>query len=322
MNNTLSSSISLCLLSALLSLNCSLHQPTQDPENRRGPNGIHTRGVISRPDLKPLVESEANSRGVKAILATSDIGIGENRISLLLTSPRGFVNVPVVTVTPVFISETLDRQVGRPIIAPFRPWPYGERGLYVTTIHFDKSGTWVLDVTLTESRETSMVSVPVDVHTPTHAPMNGDMAIESNSRTLADVRDIKELTTGSLRDPELYQISIEDAILSSTPTVVVFASPAFCLNAVCGPQVEVLQKLKDTYEKAASFIHVDFYDNPKEIQGDLTSAVISPIVREWGLPSSEWTFIIDQQGRVFKRFEGFANYGELAEDLTNILSAN
>ena len=47
--------------------------------------------------------------------------------------------------------------------------------------------------------------------------------------------------------------------------VVVFASPAFCVNAVCGPQVEVLSELQEVYGDRASFVHVDLYENPEEI---------------------------------------------------------
>ena len=93
------------------------------------------------------------------------------------------------------------------------------------------------------------------------------------------------------------------------------ASPAFCTNAVCGPQVQVLQELKDEYKGLANFIHVDIYDNPQEIQGDLDRARISPTVVEWALPSTEWTFVIDKQGIVSARFEAFATFEELEEAL-------
>ena len=99
------------------------------------------------------------------------------------------------------------------------------------------------------------------------------------------------------------------------PTVAVMASPAFCISAVCGPQVEVLSELKDEFAGQANFIHVDFYDNPAEIQGDLARAVVSPTVREWNLPSPEWTFIIDQDGAIADRFEGFAALEELRQSL-------
>ena len=105
-------------------------------------------------------------------------------------------------------------------------------------------------------------------------------------------------STGSLQDPELYQMAIAEAVKSGLPTVVVMASPAFCTNAVCGPQVQTLQELKDKYKGQANFIHVDIYDNPEEIQGDLSKARLSPTVVEWGLPSAEWSFVIDRQGIV------------------------
>ena len=97
------------------------------------------------------------------------------------------------------------------------------------------------------------------------------------------------------------------------------ASPAFCTNAVCGPQVEVLQELKDRYKGQANFIHVDFYDNPEEIQGDLDRARLSPAVVEWGLPSTEWSFVIDGNGIVSARFEAFATLDELEQALLKVL---
>ena len=106
-------------------------------------------------------------------------------------------------------------------------------------------------------------------------------------------------------------MTIAEAVESGLPTVVVFASPAFCTNAVCGPQIEVLQQLKDKYKGQANFIHVDFYENPHEIQGDLERAVISSVVREWRLPSIEWTFVIDRQGTITARFEAFATLNEV-----------
>ena len=127
------------------------------------------------------------------------------------------------------------------------------------------------------------------------------------------------MTTGSLQDPDLYQVSLDRAIANEKPTVVVFASPAFCQNAVCGPQVDVLQELKNSYKSDANFVHVDFYDNPQEIQGDLDRAVISPAVREWRLPSIEWTFVIDKQGIVTARFEGFATFDEVNGALQKVL---
>ena len=147
----------------------------------------------------------------------------------------------------------------------------------------------------------------------------GSVSPASRNKTLDDVDDLKELTTGSLRDPDLYMTTIADGVKSGLPTVVVMASPAFCTNAVCGPQVEVLRDLKDKYAGQANFIHVDYYDNPDEIQGDLDRARPSPTVLEWNLPSSEWSFVIDRNGVIAERFEAFATLEEIEKVLLDLL---
>ena len=122
-----------------------------------------------------------------------------------------------------------------------------------------------------------------------------------------------------MQDPDLYRLTIADAVDSGLPTVIVMASPAFCTNAVCGPQVEVLQELKDEFPEQANFIHIDYYDNPEEIQGDLSRAVVSPVAKEWGLPSTEWSFVVDREGIVSGRFEGFTALEELRQALQQAL---
>ena len=102
--------------------------------------------------------------------------------------------------------------------------------------------------------------------------------------------------------------------------MVVFASPAFCTNAVCGPQVEVLSNLSATYGDAADFVHVDLFTNPKEIQGDLTRAKKTPLLDEWGLVSQEWTFVMDHEGVVVGRFENFVPQLELEPSLESVLA--
>ena len=272
-----------------------------------------------RPDREPLIESETTEDGFKAILGTGDLGVGNERIGFVLTSKTGFVNTEGVQVTPRFVSDGTD-EVGATVDAEFQPWPYGNRGLYTTYVEFDKPGQWQLDISLPgEGGATAVVPLSLEVFDTSHAPMQGHAAVSTKTRTVNDVETLQELTTGSLQDPDLYQISLDQALENEMPTVVVFASPAFCQNAVCGPQVDVLQELKNAYPTAANYVHVDFYDNPHEIQGDLERAIISPAVRDWRLPSIEWTFIIDNQGIVTARFEGFATFDEVEEALRQIL---
>ncbi len=284
--------------------------------------GVHeSADAPERPDELPLIEGAVSTDGLKVILGTGDLGPGTNRFGFVLTTPTGFVTVPTVTVSSFLLSaDGLSREARETAVATYHPWPYGARGLYTTPLDFNAPGRWAVEIGV-ESEDGSMrrADLEFEVVDPTFAPRVGDLAVSSDTRTVDDVERLSQLTTGSLQDRDLYRLTVAEAVSSGLPAVVVFASPAFCTNAVCGPQVEVLQQLKDEYGGRAQFVHVDFYDNPEEIQGDLTKAVISPAVREWRLPSIEWTFVIDRQGRVSARFEAFATYTEVEDALKKAL---
>ena len=275
-------------------------------------------GMLEEP---VLVRGPETPEGLQLIFATPDLGLGNNRIGFVVTSPRGVVQLPEVEVTSFFYpSEEGPGEEKQRVSAVFRPWPFGTRGLHTTELSFDATGTWGIEVDVpgpeglggTPMLKFTVAQVPtaVDVGSP---------AVRSDSKTLNDVDDIAELTTGTLKDEDLYQLTIAEAIDNDLPTVVVMASPAFCTNAVCGPQDSVLHELKENYKGQANFIHVDLYDNPHEIKGDLDLAVLSPTVLEWRLPSTEWSFVIDSSGIVTGRFEGFATLDELTMALEEVL---
>ena len=102
--------------------------------------------------------------------------------------------------------------------------------------------------------------------------------------------------------------------------------PAFCVSATCGPQVDAVSELKDAYRGQADFVHVEIYADPQAIQGDLAQAELAPAVVEWGftaLPhwfNESWVFILDGQGIVKQRFEGFATKDELETVLREVLA--
>jgi hypothetical protein len=152
------------------------------------------------------------------------------------------------------------------------------------------------------------------------APAIGDAAPASVNRTSSDGTPIEALTTASEPDPTLYDMTIAETLAMSRPFVVTFASPAFCTNALCGPQVEVLSELQVEYGDAAEFIHVDLYENPMEIRGDFSLAKRTPVLDEWGIHTDEWTFIVDATGRITARFEGFAPREEVEPALRAALA--
>ena len=295
----------------------------EEPAGRRAPDAedVQPDGAQERPDEISLIKGPVSPDGSQIIFATSDLGVGENRVGLVLTSADGLIREPAASVSAYYYpDESSARELRQTALAVFRLWPYGTRGLYTTRLTFDAPGRWGVEVTVLDTDGPSrQAQLFFEVMDTASAPSVGSPAIRSKNKTLDDVERISQLTTGSLQDAELYHITLDGAVTTGLPTVVVMASPAFCTNAVCGPQVEVLQKLKDRYKGQANFIHVDFYDNPEEIQGDLSSARLSPTVIEWGLPSTEWSFVIDRNGIISARFESFATLEELEQALREVL---
>ncbi len=259
------------------------------------------------------------------VLATPDLGLGPQRFAMVISDSTGLIKFPVVEFKSYRYPDGFDSDRTGPAQATqarFSLFPLGTRGIHVAELDFDATGDWSVETAVPRpDGSTALAEVRFAVSEKPQSVAVGDSVPPSQNRTIADVDSIAELTTGSLHDEGLYQTTIADAVSNGRPFVVVFASPAFCTNAVCGPQVEVVSELRETYGDRADFIHVDLYDNPQEIQGDLSRAVETKLLDEWGLVSQEWTFVVDHKGVVSARFENFAGAQELTEAIKSVLAA-
>ena len=281
-------------------------------------------------EVSELAEPPRNwtvvSDDIGAELATPDLGVGDRRWAVVLFDDLGTIKFPVLLAGSYFYPDGFEGSASREgpiqeVRARYHAFPLGTRGIYVTQLEFDRTGDWSVEASVPSPDGTPrIVEVRFPVAEHTESIDIGQRPPASINRTADDVESLAELTTGSQRDPELYSRTVAAALDESRPFVVVFASPAFCTNAVCGPQVEVASSLREKYGDEATFIHVDLYDNPHEIKGDLSLARVSPLLEEWGLVSQEWTFVMDAEGNVAARFENFVPEAELEEALQTILS--
>ena len=294
--------------------------------NGGGDNGGEPGAPVTAPTEAPSSADASGDGGpeLNGILATKDLGVGENRVSFLLTSPRALIKVPSATVTSVNLSAP-DAAV-ETSTAEFFLWPFGSRGNYVTDMTFDRPGEWRLDVEVTEEDgSVSRAEIALTIAERSHTPSFGDGAPSTGNKTARDVGTLTELTTSSRPDPDLYQQTIEEALGEDMPLVLVFASPALCTSPTCGPQVDTVAELKEQYKGQAGFIHVEVYDNPADIQGDLDRAQYSPLVEEWGLSAQtgylneSWVFIFDAAGALTSKYQGYASIDELTKGLEAVL---
>jgi len=316
--------VPLAALVASLAVACgsSGAPPPTNPLDDRSVAAAGSEGVVD-PFLAAYPQYTDEATGIRTVLGTPDLGVGRHRVAFVLSDDNGLVRLPSVRVTLYFRPGGDEGAREGPIEqarATFYEFPYGLRGIFSTQLSFDRAGTWELEVQLPQpDGSTATVAFAFPVAERTLAPAVGDPAPRTQSRTLADVASIAELTTGFEPDPALYQRSIAASLAAGRPLVVVFASPAFCTNALCGPQVEVVAELAKVYGDRADFTHVDLYENPHEIKGDLDNAVRTPFLARWGIETDEWTFIVGADGLVAARFEAFVTRDELERALVAVL---
>jgi hypothetical protein len=191
--------------------------------------------------------------------------------------------------------------------APFKGTGLAGAGAYVAHIDLIPAGNWGLDIiasrpngehatmrlsTYADGRPLTVVSNPV-------VPAVGQAAPPSQNPT---AKDADPTTIDSGRPPDdMHQISIADAIAQHRPTLVVFASPAFCTSRICGPEVKVVQSLEPAYRDRLTFIHVEIY---RDFVPDPSKRQLAQTVIDWRLQTEPWIFVIDSKGIIQARFEG------------------
>ncbi len=293
--------------------------PTAAPTE--APAEESTDEPVGQPAETPAAMSAASFTDLEGLLGTKDLGVGANRVSFVLQTSEGLVSLPQIQVRSLFGGEEVERVSGR-----FHLWPFGTRGNYVSEMTFDKVGDWQIEAVIARGEETLASAVmDIEVKEEGFTPAIGAAPPLTVNKTATDEAGLAEITTWPRADIGLYQKTIPEALESGMPLVVVMSSPGFCTSPTCGPQVDTVTELKNLYADRANFIHVEIYDNPIEIQSSLDMGVYSPVVVDWGLTKSEeylnesWVFIIDANGLIAAKYEGYASLDELESGLKEVL---
>ena len=266
-----------------------------------------------------------------ALVVTTDLSVGENRVVFGLLDRIGMpLRTDDATVEAIYIpSGQPQGSVQDTADARFIQWPAGQQGVFVATLQFNQAGEctaqsagcWALRVrTIGPDGAQITALANFAVRAQSNTPGIGNPAPASVTLKGEDVEDLATITSSGNPDPDLYRLSIHEALAEDKPLVVVFATPAFCVSAACGPQVEVISQLKDRFPDKANFIHVEVFKDPHLIEGGRPSGGFVPAVTEWNLPTEPWTFIVDKNGLMHSKFEAFSTLEELEESLRELIS--
>jgi hypothetical protein len=261
----------------------------------------------------------AQGGAVTPQFAFSEAVVGRNRIAIGLLRDGGPINDPGAKVHLRFFD--LDEQNPQVKIETQATY-FGEglpAGFYVAYPTLDKAGNWGIEIQtqLSGQAQPSVSKLALQVKQNSDVPNAGQPAISVKTATAGDT-PLDQLSSGKDPNPAMYQLSLDAALASGKPTALLFATPAFCATATCGPSLSVLEGLQKTYGDKMNFIHVEVYKYPfgeSAGKGELSAPMTA-----WHLRSEPWLYLIDAKGTIAARFEGGITKEEIGPALEKLIA--
>jgi hypothetical protein len=215
---------------------------------------------------------------------------------------------------------------GPPVPSEFVWAIEGSRGVYIAHTEFPTAGAWkAIFITQSPTSAQEAIGVSFDVQDDLPPVDIGQPAPASDTPTAADVGgNLAMISTDANPDPAFYQLSVADALAQRKPFVLIFATPAFCQSAQCGPDLDRLKEAAATAPADIVFINVEPY------QLTFTEGRLQPVldannqlqpvaaVEQWGILSEPWIFAVDGSGIVRASFEGVVTDTELQDVFAEI----
>lgn len=255
------------------------------------------------------------------VIISSQLAVGENRLVFSFVDPATHqpVGSPDLAASVSFIAPGATEPT--PAVPGEFIWAIeGSRGEYIAHATFAAAGDWkAIFVVGPQGGAKQAIGVPFSVVLKRTVVWIGDHAPASATPTLSDVGgDVHHISTDPTPDPSFYRVSVAQALAAHTPFILVFATPAFCQSAQCGPTLDFVKQAKAAAPPSVAFINVEPYilkftdgrlQPVLDAQGNLQPTDVS---NAWGLPSEPWVFAVDGNGIVQAAFEGVVSQGELS----------
>jgi hypothetical protein len=269
----------------------------------------------------------AGSPSVIPLIVSTEQVVGPNRFVFSFIDPK--TNQPVATP---------DRPAAVAFIAPGKTEPgpaapatfvwaiEGQRGDYVATTTFTEPGDWkAVFITQGKGQPQEAIGVGFTVRDKGTTIAIGQQAPATTNPTSADVDgDLSKISTDAKPDPRFYELTVADALAAHKPFVLVFATPAFCKSAQCGPTLDRVKAVAAAAPEDVAFINVEPY------QLAYTEGRLQPVLdannqlqpveaaNQWGLVSEPWIFTVGADGTVDGSFEGVVGTDELTAAIAKI----
>jgi hypothetical protein len=191
-------------------------------------------------------------------------------------------------------------------------------GLYRAMVNFDHAGDWGLEAIQDPGGAQERTGRFIfEVRASGTTPAIGAAVQSEDTPTATDAAGIAAISTDDNPDPDFYTTSVSGALAAHDPFVLVFATPAFCKSATCGPTLDTVKQVAADYKARLTFIHVEPYQL-RMADGHLQPVLTEnndPIpvqsVDDWGLQTEPYIFVVGADGKLSAKFEGIAAPEEL-----------
>ena len=197
--------------------------------------------------------------------------------------------------------------------------PDGLTTIYTHDRDFELPGLWGVEV---EARltngEAAKQRIGVEILEESPTLSSGDETPYMHTQVLRDVgMDASQLTSAEEPIPALHEQSLDGALDNSKPTLLLFATPAFCETRFCGPAYEIVGELQETYAEELNFVYVEVFDGLPD--PGVSGFQASPGAQAFGIQSEPWLYFSDADGTIIYRLEGLFTGAEIEQQLQNRL---
>ena len=196
------------------------------------------------------------------VIVSSQQAVGPNRFVFSFIDPK--TNLPAASpdrsASVAFIAPG-ETDPGPAVPATFVWAIEGSRGDYVANTTFPAAGDWkAVFVTQPKDGPPEAIGVGFDVLDKATTVGVGQPAPATTNPVSADVGgDLAKISSDPKPDPAFYQTTVADALAAHKPFVLVFATPAFCTSAQCGPTLDRVKAAAAAAPKDVEFINVEPY---------------------------------------------------------------
>ena len=247
---------------------------------------------------------------LQILVVSDDFAVGAPRVPFVFfDGPNRTANVSSVAI------QAFDLSADPPVAVwsgPAQSFKDYEVPYWTVNPEIPREGVWGLNANVTfPDGSTNDIQFAIQVNEAFAYPTIGDAAIPTDNRTTADF-ELDAISTDPDPEPSFYDMTVTEALASGQPTVIMFATPAFCQTAVCAPAVDTLRAVQEDYPEGVNYIQVEIFE-------DFQENLVAASVQDWRLVSEPWTYVVDGDGVITGRFGGPVSPTELGDSVAAVL---